>query len=106
LADRRPPPEDENLWRAVIASRRGYTHTVRVLARVIGLLRKGGSVSHTGPANLSAHQKALWTIFAEERANSFRAIETRRGTPSFQVEEVNNILFLCGRKIASDPNST
>ena len=112
LADRRPPPEDENLWRTVIASRRGYTYTVRVLARIIGLLRKGtkrlpaGSVSHSGPANLSAHQKALWTIFAEERANSFRAIETRRGTPSFQVEEVNNILFLCGRKMASDPNST
>ena len=42
---------------------------MRVLARIISLLRKKGSVSHSGPAGLSPHQKALWTLFAAERAN-------------------------------------
>jgi hypothetical protein len=72
---------------------------VRVLARIISLLRKRGSVSISGPAGLTPHQKAMWTLFAEERANRYHAIENRRGSPSFKVEEVSNILFLCGRKM-------
>ena len=77
-----------------------------MLARILHLLRKRGSVSQSGLAGLCPHQKAMWTIFAAERANSYQAIENRRGTPSFKIEEVNNILFLCGRKMAEDITST
>ena len=105
LADKRLPPKDNNLWKTLIASRQGYTHSAKILARVLTLLRRKGSVSHSGPADLSPYQKALWAIFAAERPNSYRAIENRRGTPAFTVTEVSNILFLCGRKMADDPTS-
>ena len=88
-----------------MSSRRGYTHLAKILARILTLLRKKGSLSHTGPANLSPYEKALWALFAAERANSYRAIENRRGTPAFTVTEVSSILFLCGRKMADDPTS-
>ena len=83
-------------------SRRGYTYSAKILARILGLLRKNGNVSHSGPTDLSPYQKALWAIFAGERSNSYQAIQNRRHTPSFKIEEVNNILFLCGRKMAED----
>ena len=66
LADKRLPPKDNNLWKTLIASRRGYTHSARILARILALLRKKGTVSHTGPAHLSPYQKALWALFAAE----------------------------------------
>ena len=44
-------------------------------------------------------------MFAEERSNGYQTIQNRRGTPSFPIEEVNNILFLCGRKMAEDTTS-
>lgn len=47
----------------------------------------------------------MWTLFAAERANSYHAIENRRGSPSFKIEEVSNILFLCGRKMGKDLTS-
>ena len=90
------------MWKTLIDSRRGYTYSARVQARILDLLRKNSSVSHSGPASLSPYHKALWSIFAGEQSNSYQAIENRRGTPSFQIEEVNNILFLCGRKMAED----
>ena len=102
IADKRPPQEDKNMWKTLLESHRGHTYSVRVLARIISLLRKRGSVSHSGPAGLSPHQKAMWTLFAAERVNSYHAFENRRGTPSFKIEEVSNILFLCGRKITED----
>ena len=105
LTDKRPPPEDNNIWKTLISSRRGYTYSAKILARILTLLRKRGSISHTGPANLSPYQKALWALFAAERANSYRAIENRRGTPAFKVSEVSSILFLCGWKMADDPTS-
>jgi hypothetical protein len=105
LTDKRPPPEDNNIWKTLISSRRGYTYLAKILARILTLLRKRGSISHTGPANLSPYQKALWALFAAERANSYRAIENRRGAPAFKVTEVSSILFLCGRKMADDPTS-
>ena len=49
--------------------------------------------------------KAMWTLFAEERENSYNAIENRRGSPSFKIEEVSNVLFLCGRKMGEDETS-
>ena len=48
----------------------------------------------------------MWTLFTAERANSYHAIENRRGTPSFKIEEVNNFSFLCGRNMAEDLTST
>ena len=66
LADKRLPPEDNNLWKTLIASRRGYTHSAKVLARILALLLRSGSVSHSRPAGLSPYQKALWAIFAAE----------------------------------------
>ena len=92
LADKRPPREDNNMWKTLLESRQGYTYLVMVLASILHLLRKRGSVSHSGPVGLSPHQKAMWTPFAAERANSYQAIENRRGTPSFKIEGVNNIL--------------
>ena len=105
LADKRLPREDNNMWKTLIDSSRGYTYLARILARILDLLRRNVSVSHSGPAGLSPYQKVLWTIFAGDRFNSYQAIENRRGTPSFQIEEVNNILFLCGRKMAEDTTS-
>ena len=105
LADKRPPPQDNNIWNKLIASCRGYTYSAKILAQILGLLRKNGSVNHTGPDNLSPYQKALWAIFAGERSNSYQAIQNRRGTPPFKIKEVNNILFLCGRKMAEDTTS-
>ena len=106
IADKRPPREDNNMWKTLLESRQGYTYSVRVVARIIRLLRIRGSVSHSGPAGLSPHQKAMWTLFTAERANSYHAIENGRGTPSFKIEEVNNFSFLCGRKMAEDLTST
>ena len=93
------------MWKALLESRRGQSYSVRVLARIISFLRKKGSVSNSGPAGLSSHQKAMWTLFAEERENSYNAIEKRRGSPSFKIEEVSNILFLYGRKMGEDETS-
>ena len=105
IADKDPPREDKNMWKTLLESHRGYTYSVRVVARILHLLRKRGSVSQSGPTGLSPHQKVMWTLFAAERANSYHAIENRRGTPSFKIEEVNNILFSCGRKMAEDLTS-
>ena len=66
LADKRLPPKDNNLWKTLIASRRGYTHSAKILARILAVLRRKGSVSHSGPADLSPYQKALCAIFAGE----------------------------------------
>jgi hypothetical protein len=37
------------------------------------------------------------------KKNSYYTIQNRKGTPSFQIAEVSNILFLCGRKMAEGP---
>ena len=105
LADKCLPRQDNNMWKTLIDNRRGYTYSARVLARILGLLRRYGRVSHSGPAGISPYQKALWAIVAGERSNSYQAIENRWGTPSFQIEEVNNVLFLCGRKMAEETMS-
>ena len=78
IAGKRPPQENRNMWKTLLESCRGHTYSVRVLARIISLLRRRDSVSHSGPAGLSPLQKAMWTLFAAERANSYRAIENRR----------------------------
>jgi hypothetical protein len=48
--------EDNNMWKTLIDSRRGYTYSARVLARILNLLRRNGSVSHSGPADLSPYR--------------------------------------------------
>ena len=105
LADKCPPPQDNNIWKQLIASRQGYIYLAKILAWIHGLLMKNGNVSHTGPNNLSPYQKGLRAIFAKERSKSYQTIQNRRGTPSFPIEEVNNILFLCGRKMTEDTTS-
>ena len=79
LADKRPHCQDNNIWKQLIDSRRGYIYSAKILARILGLLRKNDCVSHTEPNSLSPYQKGLWAIFA---------------AASFQIEEVNYILFL------------
>ena len=71
LADKRSPPQDNNIWKTLIDSRRGCTYSAKILARILGLPRRNGSVSHSGPTSLSLYQKALWAIFAGERPNSY-----------------------------------
>ena len=85
LADKRPPREDNNTWKTLIDSRQGYTYLARVLARILDLLRRKGSVSHSRPGGLSPYQKMHWTIFAEEISNSYQAIVNRQGKPSSQI---------------------
>ena len=97
------------MWAGLLGRRRGYAYSARVLSRILGLFRAAKSTSYEGPTDGAGvpcsglYQKGLWALFAAERENSYYTIQNRKGTPSFQIEEVSNILFLCGRKMADGP---
>ena len=63
------------------------------------MFRNAGSKSLSGPKPL--YQKALWLLFSAERANSYETVENRKGKPAFPLVEIEGILFLSGRKLAS-----
>ena len=104
LRDNRPTKQDTNIWSDLVGRHRGYVYAARILSKILGLFRAAGSINQTGPAQCSGlYQKGFWALFAAERENSYNTIQNRKGTPSFPIVEVSNILFLCGRKMAEGP---
>ena len=97
----RPNNPDTNIWENLIASRRGYSYSAKVLTKVLMMFRAAGSQSISGPEPV--YQKAVWLLFSAERENSCLTVTSRKGTPAFPLVEVKNILFLSGRKLASGP---
>ena len=72
-----------------------------MITRLLELFRKRGSVPLDGRDTESLPNKALIILFANERANAFRAAEKRRAggsSSSFQVVEDCRIILLQGRK--------
>ena len=68
---------------------------------LLELFRKRGSVPLDWQDTKSLPNKALIILFANERANAFRAAEKRRAggsSSSFQVVEDRGIVLLQGRK--------
>ena len=103
IKDKRPPPEDSNIWRKLNDSRQGYKFAARTLSRILRMVRAAGSRSTAGPQKADLYQKAIWLLWSSERENSFLTLENRRGTPAFPVLEVDGILFLSGRKLSDCP---
>ncbi|MCP4482174.1 MAG: hypothetical protein GY817_05220, partial [bacterium] len=99
LVDKRPITDD-NPWHELISRRRGYKPAQRVVARIIELFRKRRNVENATD-DLPAMDLALRLLFQSERANSYKAAETRRGNQTWRLVEESGILFIQGR--AMDP---
>ena len=68
------------------------------------MFRDAGSQNIAGPQGTGLYQKALWLLWSKERENSFLTVEKRKaGTPAFPVTEVEQILFISGRKLSDGP---
>ena len=69
------------------------------------MYRAAGSRSTTGPQGAGLYQKAVWLLWSSKRVNSFLTVENRKGNPAFPLVEleVENILFLSGRKLSVRP---
>ena len=67
------------------------------------MFRAAGSSSTAGPKEANLYMKAIWLLWSSERENSFLTLENRRGIPAFPIVEVEDILFLSGRKLSDGP---
>ena len=100
LIDKRPATDD-NPWRHLLSRRRGYKPAQRVLARIIELFRKKKKTKEAD--DIPAMDQALIMLFKGERANSYKAAETRRGNQTWRLVEDSDILFIQGRAIDPGP---
>ena len=104
LKDKRPLPEDKNVFKDLLARHRGFSPAAKVITRILRMFRDAGSHNIAGPQGAGLYQKALWLIWSNERENSFLTVEKRKaGSPAFPVTEVEQILFISGRKLSDGP---
>ena len=104
ITDRRAPREDQNSWKDLISSRRGYMFAARTIHRIILMFKRKGSKSVQKHA--STWSQALVALFSSERPNSYATLETRRGNPQFKVVESLGILLIQGRRIQEGGSQT
>ena len=62
LKDNRPLPEDKNVFKNLLARRRGFSPAARVITRILKMYRDAGSHSTAGPQGAGLYQKALWLL--------------------------------------------
>ena len=65
IKDRWPRPEDSNRFKDLIASRRGYSFTARILRKILRMFRAAA-----GPKGAGLYQKIIWLLWSSERENS------------------------------------
>ena len=104
ITDRRAPREDQNSWKDLISSRRGYMFAARTIHRIILMFKRKGSKSVQKHA--STWNQALVPLFSSERANSYATLETRRENPQFKILESLGILLIQGRRIQGGGTQT
>jgi hypothetical protein len=102
LLDKRPITDD-NPWSQLLSRRRGYRPAQRVLARILTLFRKWKAKDEN---DLPEMDQALKLLFSGERANSYKAAETRRGNQTWSLVEESNILFIQGRAYDPGPSDS
>ena len=62
--------EDKNRLKDLIASRRGYSNSARVLTKILRMFRAAGSRSTNGPAGAGLYQKAMWLLFSGKQLSN------------------------------------
>ena len=70
--------EDKNRLKDLIASRRGYSNSARVLTKILRMFRAAGSRSTNGPAGAGLYQKAMCTILRGKRKQLFTSRKQAR----------------------------